>query len=272
MLHALCTMGTIQGMAVLFNLFFGSVVNAAYGIANQVAGQVNFFANSMLVSLNPQIIKAEGSGDRKRMLYLSMQASKWGFFLLAFIGLPCIFEMPAILNFWLKNVPEYTVVFCRLILIAIMMNQLTIGLTTAVQAIGRLKFYTLVVCIIRFLVLPAGYLLLKGEASAPVLLKAYILFEGIASGVRLYLLKYICNMSVTEYVKCVFKKELIPVLVLVLYYGIVIHLGDNGIRFIFSIPLGILIFIGSIYWLGGVTSEEKEVIKGMFKKLKCLSK
>ena len=79
-------------------------------------------------------------------------------------------------------------------------------------------------------------------------------------------------MSVTEYVKCVFKKELIPVLVLVLYYGIVIHLGDNGIRFIFSIPLGILIFIGSIYWLGGVTSEEKEVIKGMFKKLKCLSK
>lgn len=270
LLHALCTMGTVQGMAVLLNLFFGPVVNAAYGIANQVSGQVNFFANSMLVSLNPQIIKAEGGGDRKRMLQLSMKASKWGFFLLAIVAIPCIFEMPAILNFWLKNVPEYTVIFCRLILIAILMNQLTIGLTTAVQAVGQLRVYTLIVCSIRFLVIPVGYWLLRENSSASLLLKIYILFEGIASAIRLYLLKYICAMSIKEYVKCVFKRELLPVFILILYFGFVIHFVNVELRFLFSLPLGVLIFINSIYWFGGMSIEEKETLKKLFNKFKCL--
>ncbi len=42
---SLCSLGRSQGLAVLLNLFFGTVVNAAYGVANQVAAQLNFFSS-----------------------------------------------------------------------------------------------------------------------------------------------------------------------------------------------------------------------------------
>ena len=100
---AICGVGRSQGLAVILNLFFGTIVNAAYAIANQISGQLNFFSATMLRALNPQIMKSEGAGDRERMLRLSMSASKFGFFLLAFIAIPCIFEMPSILKFWLIN-------------------------------------------------------------------------------------------------------------------------------------------------------------------------
>src|SRR5690606_12101976 len=83
-----------QGMAMILNVFFGTVINAAYGIANQVNAQLSYFSVTMLQSLNPQIIKSEGSGDRQRMLRLAMIASKFSFFLLSFFSIPVIIEMP----------------------------------------------------------------------------------------------------------------------------------------------------------------------------------
>src|SRR5690606_16126473 len=133
---ALCSVGRNQGSAVVLNLFFGVIINASYAIANQINSQLNFFSASMVRALSPQIMKSEGLGDRKRMLRLSMMASKFSFFLLAFIAIPCIFEMSSLLKIWLNIVPDKTVIFTILILISNLISQLTIGLQTAVQATG----------------------------------------------------------------------------------------------------------------------------------------
>src|SRR5690606_33583831 len=45
---SLCSLGRTQGFAIILNLFFGTVVNAAYGIANQVGSQLLFFSTTML--------------------------------------------------------------------------------------------------------------------------------------------------------------------------------------------------------------------------------
>lgn len=268
LIHALCTVGTTQGIAILLNLFFGTIVNAAYGIANQVAGQINFFANSMLVAMNPQIMKAEGAGDRKQMLRLSMLASKWGFFLLAFIAIPCIFEMPAILGFWLKEVPEYTTDFCRLIIIAVLMNQLTIGLTTAAQAIGKLKTYTLVVCTIRILVIPVGYLLLRKGYSSIWVLGSYVFFEGLASVIRLFLLKMIGGLSIKLFINKVFKKEYIAVVLLLVFNIVIAGAGYDEGGFWFIIPLEMILFWSVVYCFGGLDEPEKEFINKIWQRLK----
>lgn len=268
LIHALCTVGTVQGIAVLLNLFFGTVINAAYGIANQVAGQVNFFANSLFVSMNPQIMKAEGAGERKRMFTLAMLASKWGFFLLAIIAIPCIFEMPSILTFWLKEVPEYTVSFCRLILIAVLMNQLTIGLTSANQAIGKMKNYTLTVCIIRMMILPIGYILLRRGFAVETVLYVYVLTEGIASFVRLYLLKMNGGLDVICFVKQVFYKELLPTFINLMYWIMVIYNIQSEYRFFYTLPISILFFCICIYYLGGIDKEEKKTIRKIVQRIK----
>lgn len=68
------SMGRGQGIPMILNVFFGVVVNAAYGIANQVNGLMQFFATAILQSIRPQIIKSEGAQDRIRVKKLSLVA------------------------------------------------------------------------------------------------------------------------------------------------------------------------------------------------------
>lgn len=91
-------------------------MNAAYGIASQVKGQLNNFSTSIVTATRPQIVKSEGQGNRQRALALSATTSKIAFLLLSMLSVPLIIEMPYILQLWLKNVPEYTVSFTRLII------------------------------------------------------------------------------------------------------------------------------------------------------------
>lgn len=58
--------GRNQGTAVVLNHFFGTAVNAAYGIAFQIYGAVAFVVTSILNAMNPQIMKLEGGKERKR--------------------------------------------------------------------------------------------------------------------------------------------------------------------------------------------------------------
>lgn len=264
---ALAGMGRAQGIAIILNLYFGATVNAAYGIANQVSGQLNFFSATMLRALNPQIMKSEGANDRSRMLRLSMVASKFGFFLLAFIAIPCIFEMHAILLFWLKNVPDNAVTFCSLILIASLMNQLTIGLQSAVQATGKVKVYQAVVGFVLLLNLPIAFFLLKFKLPAYSVLLSFIVIQFIASIMRIFFLKVLVGLSVRDYVRKVFVSELFPVISSVLVCFLITNYVHMDYRFLFTLTVSIVVFTISIYF-SGLSKEEKDMIHGLFFKLK----
>ena len=121
-------------MIIILNIFGGTVVNAAFGIANQVNGQMNYFSTSLLQAIEPQIMKSEGAGDRDRMLRLSILTCKLSFFLISFFSIPIIIKLPYILELWLKNVPDYTVIFCRIILFATIISQSTLGLQSGIYA------------------------------------------------------------------------------------------------------------------------------------------
>ena len=62
------------GRGIILNHFFGVVVNAAYGIAIQINGQILSFTNNMLKALNPTIAKSEGSGETERMIRISLNS------------------------------------------------------------------------------------------------------------------------------------------------------------------------------------------------------
>ncbi|WP_373941224.1 hypothetical protein OEG92_15850 [Polaribacter sejongensis] len=138
---AACSMGRGHGVAIISNMFFGTVVNAAFGIANQVKSQSSFFSSTILRAINPQIMKSEGANDRKRMIRLSMMASKFGYFLIAFIAIPLLFEMETVIQLWLNKTPKYVVVFCQLLLIGAIIEQLTVGIKSAIQSVGDIKKY-----------------------------------------------------------------------------------------------------------------------------------
>ena len=266
MFGALCGVGRAQGLAVILNIFFGTIVNAAYAVAVQVSAAASFFSQSMLRALNPQIMQSEGMNDRERMLRLSMMASKFGFFLFAIIAIPAIFEMPAILELWLKNVPEYAVAFCSLFLIVTLTNQITIGLQSAIQAVGKIKVYQTAVGGVLLLNLPIALLLLRWGFPAYSVLICAVIVEVIACVLRLILLKKIAGMSIKAYFKRVIFKGIPPLLALLAACWLITSYLTGDFRFLITSMVSAGVFLGSVY-LMGLCKDEKNLLDNLAKKV-----
>ncbi|WP_165021101.1 hypothetical protein [Dysgonomonas sp. ZJ279] len=258
---AVCGMGRSQGLAIILNIFFGTVVNAAYGISNQVAGQMNFFSATMLRALNPQIMKSEGMGDRKRMLNLSMMASKFAFSLFAILAIPIIFEIDTILGIWLESIPDNTIIFCQLSLIGIMINQITIGLQSAIQATGRIKKYQLIVGSILLLNLPIAYILLSAGFEAYSVIVSYLVIESCACICRLILLKMVKGFSIRRYIKEVLLRIVAPTICSVIACLAITHNVEYfKYRFVLTTFVSIVIFL-LLFYLVSLASNERNMVK-----------
>ena len=200
-----------QGLSVILNRFMGTLANAGYGIALQVSNAAGFIAVSILNAVNPQLMKAEGAGDRKRMLHLSMIESRYAFLVMALVLLPVIVEMEAILHFWLGDVPEYAVMFCRYLLSAYILDQLTIGLTSVNQAIGRIRNYSLLISTIRLLTLPVAWLCLKVGLPLHSVMWTYLVVEFVIGVIRIPFMKFTAGLPVMEYIRTVIVQTMLPV-------------------------------------------------------------
>ena len=249
-----------QGFAVIINRFFGTMINASYGIAQQISHAVNSIALSILNSMNPQLMKAEGRGDRNQMLKLATMESKYSFLILSLLLIPVVVELPQILMFWLGKVPEYSVDFCRGVIVAIVIDQATVGLTSANQAIGKIRNYSLLFSTLRLLVLPAAWLCLYWGWPASSIMLVYIVFVVLCSVIRLPFLRNTAGLDIMDFCKNVFVRALFPVLGnLAISYVISISV-DISYRFILTESIGVGVGFIFIY-LFALTASEKIWIK-----------
>lgn len=191
--------GKNQGVNIVLNLFFGTVVNAAYGITNQVFGAVNLFVSNFQLALNPQIIQNYSQGNLKQVHYLISQGSKFSFFLMLIIVTPILLNTDYILHLWLDNPPEYTVNFLQLCLVNILIECLSGTLLTGAQAIGKMKRYQLIVGSLVFLNLPLSYLILKLGFEPYSTYVIAIIISLTSLQFRLFFLKREMKFNVKEY-------------------------------------------------------------------------
>lgn len=178
---------TTQGTNILLNLFFGTVLNAAYGITMQVQAAVTRFVQSFQTALTPQIIKSYAKNDISEFSTLIIRGSKYSGFLLLFIEIPLFFEIKNILGIWLKDVPEYTSVFCQLMMINAFLDTLSNLLATAYQAYGKIKRYQLIISIILFLNFPISYIVLLLTNIPYVVYPVYGVISVLLLFARIYL-------------------------------------------------------------------------------------
>lgn len=150
-----------QGVNIIINMFFGSSINAARGVAAQVNNAIVSFSQNFMKAIDPQITKAYANQDKKEFLSLINIASKLSFSLLFIVSIPVIFNSDFVLTLWLKNVPEYTVLFTNLVLIDALVASLTDPILTGVQATGNVKLYQIAIGGLNLLNLPVSYVLLK---------------------------------------------------------------------------------------------------------------
>ncbi len=260
-------MAKSQGLGILFNIFYNPAINAAFGISTQVNSQMNFFSTSMQQSLNPQIMKSEGSGDRTRMMRLSFIASKFGFFLMSFISIPCLFEMDELLKIWLGNVPPYCVLFCVSIAVAVMTDQVTVGLAAAIQATKLVKESALTVGVIKLLIVPLAYILLKAGYGLTACMTAYAAVEVFAGVARIILLHMKLDMDVKAFIKDVVIRLIVPVATSCTVMSLFVSLWHYEYRFVVSIPVCIIMFCITTYMFS-LSKDERAIIKDFALKLK----
>jgi O-antigen/teichoic acid export membrane protein len=158
---SMSSLGGNYGNSIIVNHFFGAKLNAAIGVGNQLQGQLLAFANNMIKALNPLIVKKEGEGERSQMIRYSLVGCKYAFLLFAFFAIPFLIETPLLLKLWLKQVPEWTVLFLRLMLIRTLLEQLTIFLGTSISAHGNIKLANIFSLLFNLLSLPVLYILFK---------------------------------------------------------------------------------------------------------------
>lgn len=201
MIGTTCSTIRNQGSSILLNMFFGVVINAANGIATQVNGVLMQFSSSITTAIRPQLIKSAGEGDKERMLSLTYVACKYPLILTGVLAVPLIVAMPVVLEIWLKNVPEYTVTFCRLLLLSAVLNQSTIGMTAALEAYGKVKLIHSFIGLSFLLVIPAGYILLKNGFPPESVIMCIVINEAVAACLRLLFARLQLGISVSRFVR-----------------------------------------------------------------------
>ena len=193
-----------QGVNILLNLFCGPTVNAARGIAAQVNTAVQSFANNFMTALNPQITKSYATGNRSYMLSLLYQGARFSFYMLFFLSLPLLIETEMVLRLWLYTVPDYTIIFVRLILILALSESLSAPLITAMLATGDIKNYQLVVGGLQMLNFPISYLFLCWGASPDITFIIAIVISQFCLLARLLMLRGMIGLPFWTYLQKVY--------------------------------------------------------------------
>lgn len=261
--HSLCIVGRTQGLALVINKFYSTLLNAAYGIGIQVSGAVNFVSSSLGNAINPQLVKSEGANNREHVWNLARLQCKYSFLLLSAVTIPILLEMNNILSIWLKVVPEKAGFFASMILIAALINQLTDGLGSAKHAIGNIKTFVLITSTPKLLVIPTVILCLYYGAPFYSLALCYIGAEALSAFIRLPLLKHTDCLDIQKYIKEVIYKCFLPVLLTVFACSIVVIFVNLHLRFLFTFITSVIVLFTSTYFFS-MNSTEKNKVKSIF--------
>lgn len=260
-----CVVVRTQGIALLINRVFGVILNASYGIAQQISSALVNVAQAIANAMSPQIIKAEGAGDRERMMYLASIECKYGYFMLAMVAIPLMFEMSFVLKVWLHDVPESAAMFCNAVIIAALCDTLTGGLGIAFQAIGKIKKYSLVFGTIKLITIPLAYVLVTLCHEPYYVMFAFIFNEFISSIVRIILLRQTVNMNVTKFLK----STIVPSFSVTIVVVGVCYLINNTINWAYNIILLFPISIISVIVVALMTMDktEKDVLNKIIRRI-----
>ncbi len=256
---------------IILNLFFGTVINAARGVAMQVNGMITSFATNFLMAVNPQITKLYASGNLAESQNLVYAACRYSFYLLLLIAVPLVVNIDYILTLWLGTYPPQTDIFIALTLLAALYHAMSAPLTTAMQAHGDIKLFQIVICLLMLLELPMDYCLFKFSATAQAWMAmipaVFVTILGLFA--RLLLLKrLIPTYSLGRFTLIVARCTLIGIVAITLSVGL--HYLLNPKNF-WPVALHItltVILTAALIFLLGLTSTERRTILARLKSRK----
>lgn len=270
MFGAGASIGKIQGTAMLINSFFGTVLNASFGLANQLNTFILMFAQNIGQATIPQITKSYSSGNIERTKKLTASISKITFFLMLFPSVPLLFNTEYVLTLWLGGLPDYILIFTKLMIVNALIDSTVAGLPAAIQATGKIKYYQILLSCNMLLVLPISYFFYKYNYPAQTILFVFIGMSIFNNFLAQLFLKNILGFKLLDYFKKVYLGIVLVILLISPLYFLSSFFNKNIISFLLFCFMSTIWIIVAIYAVGLLKEEKKEIISIVLKLRKKL--
>lgn len=258
-----------HGMNLVLNLFFGPVVNAARGVAQQINGGLQAFVQNISIPIRPQVIQSYAKEDYARCIKLTFCLSKLSCCLIYFFSLPIILEINYILHLWLgNNIPEHTNTFVVIVILITYVNNLNAPVSAIIHASGQMKNYQTTTSFISLLCIPSAYILLKLGCAPEVALLMILLFGAISQFAALRILQGIVSFEFSVYLHQVLKPLMFLVICTFVFPLIPLHFMEESLfRFVLILVISFLSIGLGIYYLA-LDNSERNLINVLIKKKK----
>lgn len=258
-----------QGITILINIFFGNAVVSARTMSQKVFTSVQQFSENFIIALKPQMIKSYSAGDKASMFKLMFQGSKFSYFLLFVVSFPLMLETAPVLDFWLKDVPEYTVMFTRLVLLNALIDVFAAPLATTMQAYGNIRNYQLICGPFLLLILPVSWILFKLGFAVQSIFYVSIVICALAIPLRLLIIRHYLNLNLSDYLKY----TVIPVLSVTavsvpIPLAMEMLMEPSLFKFFAVVGVSIICVAGAAYGLGMTKTERKHLNEQIMNKIK----
>ena len=256
-----------QILNIILNLFYGTTANAASGVGHLVSSKVNAFSTNFTMALNPQITKHYAAGNYQGSKELVYMGSRFSFFLLTIISMPFLLNPYYILNLWLTKVPEYAATFLQLSLLSALIYALSVCVTKAIQATGRVKWFQIGVFVITMGEVPAAWFLLRNGLPPYAVMIPVLFSNTIALFFRFWLIqRYIPIYRFGDYLIGVVARSVLTFIISYgLCYGICRLFIASFTNILISSVLCILITMIMIYAIG-INQKERVLIQNQISK------
>lgn len=201
-------MARTQLPAVLLNKYYPPVhykyVNASYQIGGALASYTQSLSSSLMGAFSPQIATLAGANDKEGMVKTAIRASKFGTFLMLIFAIPLALEADYLLVLWLKNPPQLAGIFCRLVLLQMMLDNLTFGHMSGIMASGKIKWYQITTGTLCVLSVPVAWLVLELGGNPESVSWVIAGCMAACSATRLYFGKNLLGIEPSRWVRSIF--------------------------------------------------------------------
>jgi len=255
-----------HGINLLLNIFYGVTVNAAMAVATQVKNAMAQFLTNFQTAFKPQLIKSYAAENYDYFMRLTFQTSKVSFYLQFIFLLPLFINADFIVQLWLNNVLDYSIVFIRLMLLDSIITAISGPLVMSIEATGNIKRYQLTVSCLLFANLPLSFFVLHLDFNP-----AWVLIVKIVVNILWFIwFIYFLNKKIFFPIINFLLEVIIPILIIMVISGLFTLLPYyyfiGWTRLILSC-FASTFSICCLVYLVGLKKQEKESLHKWLRKL-----
>lgn len=251
-----------QGINFLLNIYGGPVLNAARSISFQVYTAVYNFVTNFQTAFSPYLMKKQESESERACNIDVSIFTHLSFTIMGIISIPILFFTNWILHIWLgDNVPLYTSVFTKYILLIGMFEAISSPLQNIIFGKGEIKWLQILVLVVQTIVVFLAFYMLKLGRKPSIVYLIDLIGNSALFFIRLYIAKIYTALKIRYYLKnTLFPILCVSIVILYIYFVSPEKFIDRFFSTVISELLIILLFVVCL------PGNIRQILRGKLKK------